>query len=97
MGIDCNVEPCAKNKNGRCSDENILACYLRSRHPVKVDKEDEHLFTGKEEYKGRCPSCSSKNIDGLGVDPETNDTSYGCRECNIWFIIKGEPYTFEEV
>lgn len=44
MGIDCHVEACNLNKDGKCTNENILACYLRTMHPVRVNKEDEHLF-----------------------------------------------------
>jgi transposase-like protein len=42
-----------------------------------------------------CPNCGSENVDGLGIDEVTGDTSYGCEKCNTFFVIKGEPYLYQ--
>ena len=35
MGITCTVSRCGKNVDGVCSDDDILACFTRSREGVR--------------------------------------------------------------
>ena len=40
MGLECQVVSCNKNKDSRCSDENIIACYRRAREGARTSTEE---------------------------------------------------------
>ena len=72
-------EYCSRRRPGRTSSAIVL---LPLRHfPIKLQSESQP----NKKQRGRCAHCSKSH--------QRTDTSWFCRECNVWLCHSGSPST----